>query len=111
MNTLADRIKERMQYLRISQERLAERTGLSQPAISHLLTGQTQRTRHLPKLAEALQVSVDWLAKGDGPANDQLPAEVRTALRRLRQHAAAPLGITAARAVNAILEDQAPYDP
>lgn len=109
MNTLAERIRSRMQVLDISQETLAERVGVSQPTISKLLSGKRKSFRKLPQLAEVLLVSLDWLATGRGPTNDVLPDEVRAAIHRLRYHSNSTAGLTAARAVNVILEAPPPY--
>lgn len=76
MNT-ADRIKQRMQTIGITQDDLGKATGLTQPAIFKLLSGKTQRTTRLAEIAKALKVRPEWLATGEGPmqGDDLTPDE------------------------------------
>ena len=55
--TFAERLKATMQAKGWSQEKLAERTGVGQPAISNMLNRQSRpQTRTVLKIAEALDV-------------------------------------------------------
>jgi lambda repressor-like predicted transcriptional regulator len=55
--TFSERLKAAMQAKGWSQEKLAERTGVGQPAISNMLNRQSRpQTRTVLKIAEALDV-------------------------------------------------------
>lgn len=62
--SLADRIKQRLDELGFSQQELATRAGVSQPAIFKLTSGRSQTTRKLLEIADALQCDAEWLSKG-----------------------------------------------
>lgn len=66
MNTIADRILQRMTDLDLTQDALAKLAGVSQTAIHKLITGKSQRTRYLVQIARALQCDPEWLAAGSG---------------------------------------------
>ena len=60
--TFAERLKETMQAKGWSQEKLAERTGVGQPAISNMLNRQSRpQTRTVLRIAEALDVPPEQL--------------------------------------------------
>jgi phage repressor protein C with HTH and peptisase S24 domain len=65
--TLADRLTSIMKEKKISQAKLGEAIGMSQTTIWKLMTGKTKSNRNLLKIADYLGVSVEWLAKGEGP--------------------------------------------
>lgn len=75
---MADRIKQRMQEIGMTQDQLATAASLTQPAIFKLLAGKTKRTTRLAEISRALGVRPEWLATGIGrkePAaneNDQI---------------------------------------
>ena len=57
-----DRIKQRRRALRLSQEQLAELTGVNQPQISRWELGENDITgATLTALARALSTTADWL--------------------------------------------------
>lgn len=64
--TLANRIKERMDALKITQDELADLSGLSQSAIHKLISGKSLSSRRMPQLAKALECNVYWLTEGKG---------------------------------------------
>jgi transcriptional regulator with XRE-family HTH domain len=66
MDTLGKRIKTRREELELDQVELARRAGVSQPTLANLESGKNQRTKFLPELARALNVSVEWLDTGSG---------------------------------------------
>lgn len=66
MKTLADRVWQRMRQLGLSQDDVAERAGMSQPAVSKICKGQSKRTRFLLELAAALECRPEWLKDGKG---------------------------------------------
>ncbi len=56
-----DRLREWMELKGLSQAELARRAAVSPAAIQQLLNGSSKTTRSLRKIAEALEVSPDWL--------------------------------------------------
>ena len=62
---MKDRIRERMRDLRISQDDLAERMGVSQPMITKYLNGA--KTRKLLEMASALSCTPEYLQHGGQP--------------------------------------------
>lgn len=77
MQTLADRIKQRMADLDVTQDELAALSGLSQSAIHKLVSGKSSSTRRMPQLASALKCNVYWLTDGTGQP-DQITATKTT---------------------------------
>lgn len=59
----------------VDQAQLAEMAGCTQGAISQILLGKTRRSRYLPDIADALNVSVNWLRGDAGAAKEPYPAE------------------------------------
>ncbi len=61
--TMGERIRRRRQELRLSQQELADRVGISRPTISQLESGAqpTMNTNTAKALARALGVGVDYL--------------------------------------------------
>lgn len=78
MNTLAERMQNRMNDLGITQEQLAEKADISQTTVSNVLSGITKKPRNLIEIATALEVDPAWLQSGIGEA-----PENRTALPAL----------------------------
>jgi len=86
-----DRIKQRRRALRLSQEQLAELTGVNQPQISRWELGENDITgATLTALARALGTTSDWLlGLSESPFQlvasettlDSLEYELVTALR------------------------------
>ncbi|AKJ41469.1 XRE family transcriptional regulator [Pragia fontium] len=68
MQTLAERVAKRREQLGLSQKTLAEKINVSQQSINKIESGQTRSPRNLDKLAEALDVSPQWLLFGDEPS-------------------------------------------
>lgn len=78
---MSDRIRQRMEALRMTQSALAEKAGLSQVAMHKILNGG--RTRHIVAIAAALECSAEWLEAGveagrdaPGEASNGCPAGV-----------------------------------
>lgn len=79
------RIKMRMAEIDMDQAGLSNATGLSNSAISQIMTGKIKKTRHLPAIAKALGVNISWVLaatdqrvdlanwKGGPVSEDQLP--------------------------------------
>lgn len=71
MNSLSARMALAMKRAGLNQPGLARaasrpRQPVSQQVVQHLLAGRNATSKHLPALAEALSVSLDWLAAGKG---------------------------------------------
>ena len=67
MSGIAKRIIHARKHRGLSQEKLAERMQVSRGACGHWENGKAlPSTEHLTKLASILNVSVDWLASGQG---------------------------------------------
>lgn len=62
---MADRIKQRMDQIGLTQEDLARGAGLTQPAIWKLLAGKTKRSTRLAEIAETLQLTMNQLIGKD----------------------------------------------
>lgn len=64
---LRDRVTLRMNQLGLKPFHVAKRLGGTSSNIIHsLLSGRTKTFRDTPKLAEALETSVEWLLTGEG---------------------------------------------
>ncbi|NUF26880.1 helix-turn-helix transcriptional regulator [Gilliamella sp. ESL0254] len=50
----------------LSQHQLAEKVGVSQPAIQKILSGRSNSSRKLVEIANALNVDLFWLTTGSG---------------------------------------------
>lgn len=61
MNTLAQKIKQRMFALNLNQSDLAKKAGISQVAVHKLVTGKSKRSYRIQALAEALECEPSWL--------------------------------------------------
>ncbi|MGE2346558.1 helix-turn-helix domain-containing protein [Enterobacter asburiae] len=66
-------LKERLAYAmsatgKDNQTELSRESGVSQSAISKILRGVNETSKHSGKLAAALGVSADWLINGSGSA-------------------------------------------
>lgn len=66
MKTFAERLNAAMTAEGISQGQLAERVGISQPAIQKMTSGKTSGSRKMVELAYALNVRPEWLSSGAG---------------------------------------------
>lgn len=66
MKTLAERLTAALQAANLSQEQLAQKVGLSQPAIQKLASGKAQSSRKILEISSALGVSPEWLGQGIG---------------------------------------------
>ena len=74
--TLGERIKAHRQQARLSQEKLAERMGVSRQAVAKWESGQSApTTENLFRLAELFRITVDELATGTGEGERSSLAE------------------------------------
>lgn len=66
MKTFAERLNAAMSAADISQGQLADKVGISQPAIQKMTSGKTSGSRKMVELAHALSVRPEWLSSGVG---------------------------------------------
>lgn len=71
MKTFAERLVAAMSAAGISQGQLAEKVGISQPAIQKMTSGKTTGSRKMVELARALEVSPEWLSSGTGSMRNE----------------------------------------
>lgn len=78
MKTFAERLNAAMSAAGVSQGQLAERVGVSQPAIQKMTSGKTSGSRKMVEIAHALGVRPEWLSAGSGEmrndGNQAVPA-------------------------------------
>lgn len=78
MKTFAERLNAAMNMASLSQAQLAERVGISQPAVQKMASGKTTGSRKMVEIARALNVRPEWLSAGIGSmkvSDDALPPE------------------------------------
>ncbi len=86
MNAFSERLKKAMDEQKVTQSDLASKTGLGKSSISQYLSGKnTPSALRMSMIANALDVSVDWLngsvdeVDGSGQLNN-LPVEIAAKL-------------------------------
>lgn len=82
MSTLAERVKLARDRLNLSQQDVADATGMSQPSYYKIEKGLTKRTTYINELAKVLGTNVDWLMYGEGentpkPSRDDLMQKIK----------------------------------
>lgn len=65
--TLADRLNQAMELSGMSQGALAKASGVAQPTIWRLSSGNARGSTRIVEIANALGVRSEWLSSGDGP--------------------------------------------
>ena len=65
MSKLSERLKYIRNYHNLSQMELAEKAGTTQQAIQQAETGKARQPRYLNRLAQELEISVEWLIFGE----------------------------------------------
>ena len=70
METLAERINTALQTKGLSVNALARQVGVSYPAMRKTTKGETLNPKFLFEIAEALNVSVEWLKTGEGSSEN-----------------------------------------
>lgn len=66
MAPIGERIEVACRALGISRVDLAENVGVSKQYIYHICTGKIEQSKHLPAIANALGVEIQWLTTGTG---------------------------------------------
>jgi transcriptional regulator with XRE-family HTH domain len=79
MTTLSNRLTEVMKERQISQEHLAEKSGVSQATICKLRTGKSFSSRKISEIAIALGVNTNWLSLGNG---NKYPGKINEAINQ-----------------------------
>ncbi|MDD2162541.1 XRE family transcriptional regulator [Pseudomonas sp. MIL19] len=77
LNTFSQRLIFRREQCGLTQAQLAKKSGLSQATIGNLETGRNKGTKKILELANALNITPEWLANGG-----DLSLANATALRR-----------------------------
>ncbi|MDZ7628977.1 MAG: helix-turn-helix domain-containing protein [Parvularculaceae bacterium] len=86
--SIGDRIRHARKFAGINQADLAARVGVSQPAVANWESGvHDPRRLMLSKIADALGVSPDWLARGDRSPGEADKQPAAAYLRRPLRHA------------------------
>lgn len=80
LKNLADRINFIMLQKGITQEELAMKIGVSQPAVQKIVSGKTLQPRNILDIALALDVDVHWLKKGDSKTGNPSAKEYHNLL-------------------------------
>jgi transcriptional regulator with XRE-family HTH domain len=90
MPSAGDRIREIREAKRLTQDQLAEKTGISKGFLSDVENGKRNvSSEYLLRIANALNASVDYLLRGTAapPAGNRepivIPSELSTAAERL----------------------------
>ena len=77
MNTVGERINARRLERGWTQEQLAEKAGISKGFLSDLETGtRNVSAEYLLKIAQALNVTLDFLTKGDSSKPDKTEVQI-----------------------------------
>lgn len=69
--TLAERLNQAMELSGISQGALAKASGVAQPTIWRLTSGNARGSTKIVEIANALGVRSEWLSTGVGPMRDE----------------------------------------
>lgn len=70
METLALRLTYAMEKLGFNPNSLAQKIGVTRPAMAKIVKGETLEPKKILEIANALDVDVQWLKTGEGKAPD-----------------------------------------
>lgn len=70
MSDLSSRLSDLLAKKNLSLNAFAKMVGVTQPAISKIVNGETLNPKYIVEIADALGVSVEWLKTGKGEAPD-----------------------------------------
>ena len=76
MPKLSDRLKYIRQYHGLSQGELAQKAGTTQQAIQQAEKGIARQPRYLHRLAQELEISVEWIVFGRAEEKEQTEMQV-----------------------------------
>ena len=82
--SIASRLKSARKTANLTQERLAQASGVTQGAIQKVENGKSHRPRKLKKIADVLGVSPAWLLLGE-EGSFPLSDDEKALLMRFRQ--------------------------
>ncbi|NXZ84648.1 helix-turn-helix transcriptional regulator [Haemophilus influenzae] len=71
MSDLSTRLKTLLEEKGLSMNAFSKMVGVSQPAISDIVSGKTRSPKNIVEIATALGVDVNWLKTGEGEPNAQ----------------------------------------
>lgn len=109
-DTIRERIRIARKARHLSQTDLAVLVGVSQPAVASWESGvHDPRRLMLAKLADVLDVSLDWLASGTRSASEADKHPAAAYIRRPLQHAPVITFQNAARFLEGLNEDPHSY--
>ncbi|MCA0214761.1 MAG: helix-turn-helix domain-containing protein [Proteobacteria bacterium] len=74
MELFGDRLRQRRKKRGLSQQQLADRSGIGQSFLSKLESHKAQATTEILALAAALECTPQWLRSGEGP-EEGIPGE------------------------------------
>lgn len=104
--TIGERIRQARKVAGLNQAALAERVGVSQPAVANWESGvHDPRRLMLAKLAEALSTPLEWLAEGARSSAERDKGAAAAYLRRPLQHTPVISFRDAARLLDAAAPD------
>ncbi|KMZ26014.1 transcriptional regulator [Haemophilus influenzae] len=69
MSDLSTRLKTLLEEKGLSMNAFSKMVGVSQPAISDIVSGKTRSPKNIVEIATALGVDVNWLKTGEGEPN------------------------------------------
>ena len=73
MPQLSKRLKYIRSYHDLSQVELAEKAGTTQQAIQQAETGKARQPRYLHRLAQVLDIPIDWMIFGEAVEIETIP--------------------------------------
>lgn len=76
-STFGERVRARREDLKLSQDQLAKKVGISQVSIKKIEAGG--RTRFGRKLADALETTLTWLETGESPSAEDTRRQLLSA--------------------------------
>lgn len=99
-----DRLAMRLAEIGMSQAELARRIGVKQPSIAALISGKSQTTRHLHRIARELQTTAEYLTGEDDDTGGPAVSDARRTFRGPPASAVAPFpGLVAVKEIDLTL--------
>lgn len=106
-----DRLARLIVDVGLSQAELARRIGVKQPSIAALISGKSQTTRHLHRIARELKTTPEYLTGEDDDAGPALVEDDRREVRRGSEHGQSmeEMGLVAIKEIDLALGAGATY--